>query len=97
MTEPRRTELDATALLCILLCCVLWGINQSATKAVLPEVRETVGAAAPVPTGHALRRHQRYSIKCGAVIQADEARRAATVVELSLHGFQARCEAALPV
>jgi len=37
MTE-RRAQLDAQALLCVLLCCVLWGINQSAAKAALPEV-----------------------------------------------------------
>ncbi len=44
MTE-RRTQLDATALLCILLCCVLWGINQSAAKAALPEVPPLTQAA----------------------------------------------------
>ena len=36
--NPRRSQLDATALAAILLCCVLWGINQSAAKAALPEV-----------------------------------------------------------
>ena len=44
MTE-RRTHLDATALSCILLCCVLWGINQSAAKAALPEVPPLTQAA----------------------------------------------------
>ena len=44
MTE-RRTQLDAQALLCILLCCVLWGINQSAAKAALPEVPPLLQAA----------------------------------------------------
>lgn len=44
MTE-RRTQLDAQALLCILLCCVLWGINQSAAKAALPEVPPMLQAA----------------------------------------------------
>jgi drug/metabolite transporter (DMT)-like permease len=44
MTE-RRHQLDARALLCILLCCVLWGINQSAAKAALPEVPPLLQAA----------------------------------------------------
>ena len=44
MTE-RRTQLDAQALLCILLCCVLWGINQSVAKAALPEVPPLLQAA----------------------------------------------------
>lgn len=44
MTD-RRSQLDTTALLCILLCCVLWGINQSAAKAALPEVPALTQAA----------------------------------------------------
>lgn len=44
MTE-RRHQLDVRALLCILLCCVLWGINQSAAKAALPEVPPLLQAA----------------------------------------------------
>jgi len=44
MTD-RRTTLDATALACVLLCCVLWGINQSAAKAALPEVPPLTQAA----------------------------------------------------
>lgn len=44
MTE-RRHQLDPRALLCILLCCVLWGINQSAAKAALPEVPPLLQAA----------------------------------------------------
>lgn len=44
MTD-RKAHLDATALSCILLCCVLWGINQSAAKAALPEVPPLVQAA----------------------------------------------------
>jgi drug/metabolite transporter (DMT)-like permease len=44
MTE-RRSTLDVTALVCILLCCVLWGINQSAAKAALPEVPPLTQAA----------------------------------------------------
>ena len=68
--------------------------DEPAFKAVLPALQ---GAAGPALPGHALRRHQRYSIKCGAVIRADQDRRSATVVELSLHGFQARCEHPLAV
>ncbi len=45
MSTERRTHLDATALSCILLCCVLWGVNQSAAKAVLPEVPPLTQAA----------------------------------------------------
>jgi len=41
----RRSHLDATALTAVLLCCVLWGINQSAAKAVLPEVPPLTQAA----------------------------------------------------
>ncbi|NBQ91806.1 MAG: DMT family transporter [Betaproteobacteria bacterium] len=44
MTE-RRSNLDATALSGILLCCVLWGINQSVAKAALPEVPPLLQAA----------------------------------------------------
>lgn len=41
----RRTHLDATALAGILLCCVLWGINQSAAKAILDTVPPLTQAA----------------------------------------------------
>lgn len=41
----RRTHLDATALAGVLLCCVLWGINQSAAKAALPDVPPLTQAA----------------------------------------------------
>lgn len=44
MTQ-RRALLDSTALACILLCCALWGINQSAAKAILPEVPPLLQAA----------------------------------------------------
>ncbi|MFY7915563.1 MAG: EamA family transporter, partial [Rubrivivax sp.] len=43
--SERRSALDATALVCILLCCVLWGINQSAAKAALPEIPPLTQAA----------------------------------------------------
>ena len=41
----RRSHLDATALCGILLCCVLWGINQSAAKAIVGEVPPLTQAA----------------------------------------------------
>ena len=44
MTE-RRHQLDPRALLCILPRCVLWGINQSAATAALPEVPPLLRAA----------------------------------------------------
>jgi drug/metabolite transporter (DMT)-like permease len=37
MTE-RKTRLDALAVVLLVLCCFLWGLNQVAAKAVLPEV-----------------------------------------------------------
>ena len=43
--SERRTQLDGTALACILLCCVLWGINQSAAKMALGEVPALTQAA----------------------------------------------------
>jgi drug/metabolite transporter (DMT)-like permease len=41
MTSPppvRHTQLDVAAVAALLLCCALWGLNQVAIKAVLPEV-----------------------------------------------------------
>jgi drug/metabolite transporter (DMT)-like permease len=37
MTE-RKTRLDAPAVVLLVLCCFLWGLNQVAAKAALPEV-----------------------------------------------------------
>ena len=34
----RKTRLDAVAVLSLVLCCFLWGLNQVAVKAALPEV-----------------------------------------------------------
>ncbi|MFG6412764.1 DMT family transporter [Roseateles sp. DC23W] len=36
--QPRQTQLDARAIALLLLCCVLWGINQVAVKAALTEI-----------------------------------------------------------
>ena len=108
--------------------------DRPAFKAVLPALEPQAGTPSGVAgalPGHRLRRHQRYSIKCGAVIRppADAASVLpagvatgtaavtsasastsasaaaattvaacpATVIELSLHGFQARCDGALPL
>ena len=43
--NTRRSHLDTTALAAILLCCLLWGINQSAAKAALPEVPPLIQSA----------------------------------------------------
>jgi drug/metabolite transporter (DMT)-like permease len=44
MTE-RRTRLDALAVSLLVGCCALWGLNQVAVKAVLPEVPPLMQAA----------------------------------------------------
>lgn len=41
----RHARLDASAILIVLGCCVLWGINQSAAKATLSEVPPLLQAA----------------------------------------------------
>jgi drug/metabolite transporter (DMT)-like permease len=42
MTDPaapqRHLHLDGVAIVCLIGCCLLWGLNQVAIKAVLPEV-----------------------------------------------------------
>lgn len=35
---PRRERIDASAVLLLLACCFLWGLNQVAVKLALPEV-----------------------------------------------------------
>jgi len=62
-------------------------------RAVLPPLPDM--AAEPV----ALRRHQRYSIKCPALLQFDDGTPPAAlqVIELSLEGFQAETDATLPL
>jgi drug/metabolite transporter (DMT)-like permease len=44
MTE-RKTHLDTLAITCLLLCCVLWGLNQVATKLALATVPPLTQAA----------------------------------------------------
>lgn len=43
--EARATRLDTRALAALLLCCALWGLNQVAIKAALPEVPALVQLA----------------------------------------------------
>ena len=38
MTIPRKLQLDRTAVLGLLVCCALWGLNQVAAKAALREI-----------------------------------------------------------
>ncbi|MCE4557424.1 DMT family transporter [Roseateles cellulosilyticus] len=38
MPQARRAELDARAIILLLVCCVLWGLNQVAVKAALVEI-----------------------------------------------------------
>ncbi len=38
MAPERKTRLDAVAVSSLVLCCFLWGLNQVAVKAALPEV-----------------------------------------------------------
>ena len=35
---PRKTHLDTLALITLLACCALWGLNQVASKIALAEV-----------------------------------------------------------
>ncbi|MEY4750269.1 MAG: hypothetical protein RIQ60_2483 [Pseudomonadota bacterium] len=42
-TSPQRhTQLDGLAIMCLIGCCLLWGLNQVAIKAALPEVPSLV-------------------------------------------------------
>ncbi|HET9976636.1 MAG TPA: DMT family transporter [Burkholderiaceae bacterium] len=45
MSEARRSTLDAPALALLLGCCVLWGLNQVATKVALAEIPPLTQAA----------------------------------------------------
>jgi drug/metabolite transporter (DMT)-like permease len=36
--SERKNQLDAVAVGCLVLCCFLWGLNQVAAKAALPEI-----------------------------------------------------------
>lgn len=40
--EPRAARIDAPAALALVVCCALWGLNQVAIKAALPEVGSLV-------------------------------------------------------
>jgi len=42
----RRSQLDAVAIASLLLCCVLWGLNQVAAKVALAEIPPLMQAAA---------------------------------------------------
>jgi drug/metabolite transporter (DMT)-like permease len=45
-TSDRKAHLDGLAIGCMLLCCVLWGVNQVATKVALAEIPPLMQAAA---------------------------------------------------
>lgn len=45
MSEPRRSTLDTPALALLLGCCVLWGLNQVATKIALTDIPPLTQAA----------------------------------------------------
>jgi drug/metabolite transporter (DMT)-like permease len=38
MSSQRKTHLDRFAVVCLLICCLLWGLNQVAAKAALTEI-----------------------------------------------------------
>jgi drug/metabolite transporter (DMT)-like permease len=42
----RKSQLDATAVSCLLLCCTLWGLNHVATKVTLTEIPPLMQASA---------------------------------------------------
>eukprot|EP01136_Pigoraptor_vietnamica_P029638 Opistho-1_new@87968 len=55
MSHERKTHLDRLAVACLLVCCLLWGLNQVAAKAALSEITplwqaglRSLGAAALV-------------------------------------------------
>jgi drug/metabolite transporter (DMT)-like permease len=45
LSDPRRSTLDAPALALLLGCCVLWGLNQVATKIALADIPPLTQAA----------------------------------------------------
>ena len=45
MTQPRRTALDARAVVTLLACCILWGLNQVAAKVALADIAPLTQAA----------------------------------------------------
>jgi drug/metabolite transporter (DMT)-like permease len=44
--SERKDRLDATAIVCLLLCCAVWGVNQVAAKAALAELPPLLQAGA---------------------------------------------------
>ncbi len=46
MADARRDHLDPTAVVLVVGCCVLWGLNQVAAKAAIPEIGPMWQAAA---------------------------------------------------
>jgi drug/metabolite transporter (DMT)-like permease len=46
MTDDRKTRLDALAITLLVGCCMLWGLNQVATKVTLAEIPPLMQAAA---------------------------------------------------
>ncbi len=45
MTDDRKPQLDSTAVLLLVLCCTLWGMNNVATKVALQDVPPLLQAA----------------------------------------------------
>lgn len=45
-TDGRRAEIDATAVVLLLACCLAWGVNQVAAKVALAEIPPLMQAAA---------------------------------------------------
>ena len=41
----RKTHLDTTAIVCLVLCAALWGVNQSASKVAVTEIAPLLQAA----------------------------------------------------
>ena len=54
MIAERKPRLDTLAAVCLVVCCFLWGLNQVAAKAALPEVPPLWQAAARSVFGAAL-------------------------------------------
>ena len=73
MTE-RKAHLDALAVGALVVCCFLWGLNQVAAKAALPEIpalwqaaARSLGGAVLVWLWATLPRHRRCSIAIGTL------------------------------
>lgn len=45
MSDDRKTQLDATAVVLLVGCCLLWGVNQVATKVALADIPPLTQAA----------------------------------------------------